>query len=69
MTNPPYGERLDSNTAMDVLDSVINEVKPDCIAIIHPLNWNLKYDHYRSIAVYDFDNQGLKLKLSFFKRS
>lgn len=69
ITNPPYGERLDSNTALDVLGSVINEIKPYCIGIIHPLHWNLKYDHYRSIATYDFDNQGLKLKLSFFKKS
>jgi len=69
MTNPPYGERLDSNTAIDVLNSVVKEIQPYCIAVIHPLNWNLKYENYRAFATYDFDNQGLKLKLSFFKKS
>ena len=69
ITNPPYGERLDSNTAVDVLNTVISEIKPYCVAVIHPLNWNLKYEQYRCVTTHDFDNQGLKLKLSFFKKN
>lgn len=68
ITNPPYGERLDSDEAVKIIKKIITEVQPQGIVIIHPTHWNLLVADYQKIAVYDFDNQGLKLNLTILKQ-
>ena len=66
VTNPPYGVRLsDENTKNIILKLAKNA---DGVILIHPPVWNLKLEHFKLLESEDFYNQGLKLKLSVFKR-
>jgi len=66
LTNPPYGERLSSNQALDVLYKIESSLDLKGIVMIHPESWNIKFKKLNFKRAINFNNQGLKLKLSLF---
>lgn len=64
VSNPPYGIRLDDDNAKSVFEKLIDSV--DGIVVIHPANWKFNTQKMKNINSEDFNNQGLKLKLSTF---
>lgn len=65
--NPPYGIRLHDDRAREILEN-LGAQGPDGLVVIHPLNWNLRFQKLKRISQEDFSNQGLHLKLSVFVR-
>jgi putative N6-adenine-specific DNA methylase len=66
VTNPPYGIRLSDENTKNIIQRLAQKV--DGLIVIHPAVWNLKLDHLKNIESEDFNNQGLKLKLSIYKK-
>jgi putative N6-adenine-specific DNA methylase len=67
VTNPPYGMRLSDDGAKLILENIGDSA--DGVIVIHPEKWNFKFSHLKPVLVEPFNNQGLKLKLSVFKKS
>lgn len=66
VTNPPYGVRLSDENTKGIIQKLAKKV--DGLILIHPTVWNLKLDHLKLVETEDFYNQGLKLKLSVYKK-
>lgn len=66
VTNPPYGVRLSDENTKSIIQNLAK--KADGVILIHPPVWNLKLDSLKLVESEDFYNQGLKLKLSIYKR-
>lgn len=64
VSNPPYGIRLDDDNAKSVFEKLIESV--DGMVVIHPANWKFNAQKMKTVHTEDFNNQGLKLKLSTF---
>ena len=68
VTNPPYGHRLSEGEAVKVLERIADELTLAGLIVIHPESWKLHFNGLTCVFKNDFNNQGLKLKLSLFKR-
>ena len=66
VTNPPYGIRLSDENTKNIIQKLAQKV--DGVILIHPTVWNLKFDNLKLAEAEDFYNQGLKLKLSVYKK-
>lgn len=66
LANPPYGHRLDSGSALDVLHSLEKKVPLQGMAVLHPESWKFEFQNLRLVSKIDFKNQGLRLKFSIF---
>ena len=67
VTNPPYGIRLNDNAALETLTKLEKQV--DGLIVIHPESWNFKFQNLKQVEQENFNNQGLKLLLTVFKKS
>jgi putative N6-adenine-specific DNA methylase len=65
VTNPPYGVRLSDENTKSLIQKLGKKVEG--LILIHPAVWNLKFDSLKLVQSEDFNNQGLKLKLSIYK--
>jgi len=68
VTNPPYGHRLSEGEAVKVLERIADELTLAGLIVIHPESWKLHFNGLTCVFKNDFNNQGLKLKLSLYKR-
>lgn len=64
VANPPYGLRLDDQSALQGLRNIEKQV--DGMVVIHPENWKMGFTKLQLVKEAPFSNQGLKLKLSVF---
>lgn len=68
VTNPPYGHRLSEGAAVQILQRLEAKATPEGMILIHPESWKFDFRQLQCVWQNDFNNQGLKLKLSVFKR-
>jgi putative N6-adenine-specific DNA methylase len=66
ITNPPYGHRLETGDAIQILEKFESELSLKGMAILHPEAWNFKFKKLKLVSKLDFKNQGLRLKLSVY---
>lgn len=67
ITNPPYGHRLSEGAALKILQRFEARYPLRGMIVIHPESWTFNFQKLQCVWKNDFNNQGLKLKLSVFK--
>jgi putative N6-adenine-specific DNA methylase len=68
VTNPPYGERLDTDQVPTILQRFESIDSLQGVVVLHPADWRFKFKKLNLSLSIPFTNQGLKLSLSVFKR-
>lgn len=66
IANPPYGERLKNNGAVEVLASLERLPHLQGCVVVHPPDWKFSFSRLKTKLSLPFNNQGLDLKLSLF---
>lgn len=66
VTNPPYGHRLEEGSAVAILQRFERELDLKGLIVLHPESWNFNFQKLKLVSKNDFNNQGLKLKLSVY---
>lgn len=69
VTNPPYGERLDSHDYQKVLQHLEQILNLEVMVILQPMAAKLVLKNFKISQQIPFSNQGLKLNLSIYTRS
>lgn len=66
VTNPPYGHRLEEGSAVAILERFERELRLQGLIVLHPESWNFTFQKLKLVTKNDFNNQGLRLKLSVY---
>jgi putative N6-adenine-specific DNA methylase len=66
VTNPPYGHRLEEGSAVAILERFERELPLQGLIVLHPESWSFKFQKLKLVSKNDFNNQGLRLKLSVY---
>ncbi len=64
--NPPYGTRLDSEDSVQKILSLEDKWPIVGAVIVHPVQWKWNWKKLKLIRQKPFENQGLRLTLSYF---
>ncbi len=66
VTNPPYGHRLEEGGAVAILERFERELSLQGLIVLHPESWNFNFQKLKLVSKNDFNNQGLRLKISVY---
>lgn len=66
VTNPPYGHRLEEGSAVSIIERFERELDLSGLIVLHPESWSFKFQKIKLVSKNDFNNQGLRLKLSVY---